>query len=194
MSVKSFSLEGLWHRGLLFGVLFLLPATAFVARGRIAPPFVKSNSELRVSELHVPGYVESKIPFILREEDLVEEESGHGTDAVLTKRAICQQTYTSRDYESLIPHQDGHLLHKTRDAVFLREECQSIVMEAERVAATMDWTRNRHGNYPTCDLPLVELPETLAFLKVALVERIYPLLTQQFGTFLPDPTKLVRKT
>jgi hypothetical protein len=36
----------------------------------------------------------------------------------------------------------------------------------------------------------VELPETLSFLKRALVERIYPLLTAQFKTFLPDPSKL----
>jgi hypothetical protein len=37
----------------------------------------------------------------------------------------------------------------------------------------------------------VELPDTLSFLQLALVERIYPLLQSQFGvSFLPDPTKL----
>ena len=51
-------------------------------------------------------------------------------------------------------------------------------------------TKNRHGNFPTTDLPIVELPQTLEFLKVALEERIYPALRTQFGTYLPDPAKL----
>jgi hypothetical protein len=37
---------------------------------------------------------------------------------------------------------------------------------------------------------LVKLPQTLQFLKLALVERIYPLLVSQFGQYLPNPTKL----
>lgn len=56
----------------------------------------------------------------------------------------------------------------------------------------MGWTQNRHGNYPTTDLPIVELPQTLDFFRVALVERIYPLLRQQFGMFLPDGGKSLR--
>lgn len=44
--------------------------------------------------------------------------------------------------------------------------------------------------FPTTDLPLVELPETMKLLRLALVERIYPMLTAQFGRYLPDPSKL----
>jgi hypothetical protein len=54
----------------------------------------------------------------------------------------------------------------------------------------MGWTKSRHGNYPTTDIPIVDLPETLRFLRRALVERIYPLLTAQFEEFLPDASKL----
>jgi len=100
------------------------------------------------------------------------------------------QSYSSSNYDSTIRHQDGFLLHKTNIGVFRPEECQRIVQEAEQVASQIEWTRNRHGNYPTTDLPIVELPGTLEFLRVALVERIYPLLTSQFGTFLPDASKL----
>jgi hypothetical protein len=93
--------------------------------------------------------------------------------------------------ESSIPHEGGCLLHKTTKPVFTSQECQLVVTEAERVASTvMDWTRNRHGNYPTTDLPIVELPQTLELFKRALAERIYPLLRAQFGPYLPDPTKL----
>ena len=103
---------------------------------------------------------------------------------------VYPQSYSTSDYDSTIPHQDGHLLHKTNVTIFSTEECRRIVREAEDVAAQSDWTRNRHGNFPTTNLPIVELPETLEFLRVALVERIYPLLSAQFGTFLPDASKL----
>ena len=71
-------------------------------------------------------------------------------------------------------------------------DLQTIIDEAEAKANEMGWTTTRHGNYPTTDLPIVELPTTLQFLKVALVERIYPLLRQQFGEFLPDGGKSLR--
>lgn len=142
-----------------------------------------SSSALGVSELHIPGYVQSKLPFILTGEDLSEEGS-------TTLSRLDAREYSQDDFESLIPFQSGHLLHKTKEQVLSTEECQRIVQEAETVASRMGWTTSRHGNYPTTDIPLVELPKTLAFLKRALVERIYPLLTAQFGEFLPDASKL----
>ena len=133
-----------------------------------------SSTRRYVSELHVPGYAQTKLPFILEN----------------PPPTLYPLSYSSLDYDSIIPYQDGHLLHKTNGAVFSADECNRIVQEAEDVAAKMDWTRNRHGNFPTTDLPFVELPQTLEFLKTALVQRIYPLLTAQFGQFLPDATKL----
>jgi hypothetical protein len=145
-----------------------------------------SRTALGVSELHIPGYAVSKLPFILSENDLVQEtEISLPTMIHLNK---CE--FTSQDYDSLIPYQGGHLLHKTKRPIFTADECQQIVEEAEKRALEIRWTTNRHGNYPTTDLPIVELSETLKFLRVALVERIYPLLTAQFGEFLPDATKL----
>lgn len=101
-----------------------------------------------------------------------------------------ERRYSSVDFSSTIPYDGGHLLHKSIDPVFTSSECQSIVDEAEYIASQIAWTTNRHGNFPTTDLPIVELPRTLEFLKHALVERIYPLLRAQFGEFLPDPSKL----
>jgi hypothetical protein len=119
----------------------------------------------------------------LTDEDLAEDGSS-------TLTQLETQQYSQDDYESLIPHQSGYLLHKTKNQVLTTQECEQIVNEAETIAARMGWTTSRHGNYPTTDIPLVELPETLKFLKRALVERIYPLLTAQFGEFLPDAFKL----
>ena len=120
---------------------------------------------------------------MLTDEDLEEEGS-------TTLPRLEARQYSQDDFESLIPFQSGHLVHKTKEQVLTTEECQRIVHEAETVASRMGWTTSRHGNYPTTDIPLVELPETLEFLKRALVERIYPLLTAQFGELLPDATKL----
>jgi hypothetical protein len=189
-----------------------------------------STTLVRVSELHVPGYAQSKLPFILTEDDLqkigtassvgsannnndncndpyqqqynqyLNNNNPHNT-AVATSNTmtitkptsyqIQERTYEPNcDYESLIPYENGHLLHKTTTRIFTSEESQRIIDEAEYIASHIEWTKNRHGNYPTTDLPLVELPQTLKFLKLALVERIYPLLVSQFGQYLPDPTKL----
>jgi hypothetical protein len=151
-------------------------------------------SKLKVSELHVPGYAESKIPFILKEEDFEVNplESGcERVSAVLRrKRSFAVQIYSPDDYDSLIPFQDGHLLHRTTRQVFSFQECQQIIAEAEKVASEIEWTRSRHGNFPTTDLPLVELPYTLRFLRIALEERLYPLLRAQFGQYLPDQKRL----
>lgn len=166
--------------------LTLLTTVALAATFSCATSFVTSRpqpfrTELQVSELHIPGYRQTKLPFILQEDGVCDQE---------TLVAVPTKTYSAHDYESLIPHQDGHLLHKTRQPIFSADECDRIVAEAEQRALETQWTTNRHGNYPTTDLPLIELPETLSFLQVALVERIYPLLTAQFGEFLPDPSRL----
>jgi hypothetical protein len=105
---------------------------------------------------------------------------------------VQEKTFDMSDYSSQIPYQDGHLLHKTNSAVFTPEECQLIIDEAEKKATEMGWTTQRHGNFPTTDLALAELPRTLQFFRYALAERIYPLLRSQFGQFLPDGGKSSR--
>ena len=141
-----------------------------------------SRTMKMVSELHIPGYAKSKLPFI--------HPSQTDGRTIVDVDVLQKRSYSDKDYDSLIPFQNGHLLHKTRQPIFTIQECDRIVQEAEERAFEIQWTTNRHGNYPTTDLPLVELPKTLAFLQVALAERIYPLLTSQFGSFLPDPSKL----
>lgn len=117
----------------------------------VRAPFNPSHSRLcMVSEIHIPGYRDSKIPFILTANDLAEES---GT--VMT--SLREEVYTSDEWESLIPYQEGHLVHKTKRQVFTSEECRSIVDEAERKATEVGWTTNRHGNYPTTDIPIVEV-------------------------------------
>lgn len=132
-----------------------------------------SRSRLFVSELHVPGYAESKLPFLLADNEVDQITPQHPPSSGQS-----------------IPFQDGYLIHKTTRPIFTAAECECIVRESEYVASQIAWTTNRHGNFPTTDLPLVELPETLQFLRRALVERVYPALRHQFGCYLPAPDKL----
>eukprot|EP00977_Amphora_coffeiformis_P015454 scaffold4511_cov171-Amphora_coffeaeformis.AAC.20 len=167
-------------------VSFFQGSDAFMGRSQANLSPRDKSSALGVSELHIPGYAQSKLPFILQDEDL--QETSH--DGTLTIRSLKPMPYDTKTSEVYIPHQDGYLIHKTRTPMISKDDCERIIEEAEYMASLSDWTKNRHGNYPTTDLPLVELPETLKFLRIALVERIYPMLQAQYGVFLPDPAKL----
>mmetsp|Transcript_6370 Transcript_6370/g.9010 ORF Transcript_6370/g.9010 Transcript_6370/m.9010 type:complete len:286 (+) Transcript_6370:190-1047(+) len=173
----------------LLGAIFFATATksfSFSHCCRRSSSYISSTA-LRVSELHIPGYAQTKLPFILKDEDLIVEAGGQPT---LTR--VDEREYRDEDYSSLIPYETGHLLHKTTNPIFSEDECKRIVNEAEKVAAEMGWTTSRHGNYPTTDIPIVELPDTLRFFRLALQERIYPLLRKQFGEFLPGGGKSLR--
>lgn len=143
---------------------------------RIAPTPRRSTRRF-VSELHIPAYRETKLPFLLDPQQAAQ---------------IHPRTYqVGVDYTSYLPQEDvSGLIHQTNSPLFTPQECQAMVQEAEDVARRRDWTRTRHGNFPTTDLPLTELPQTLACLKQAWVERLQPLLEAQFGAVLPDASRL----
>jgi len=132
-----------------------------------------------VSELHIPQYKETKVPFMISDEQA----------ALLRLR---EETYSSgRDYTSCIPHEGGYLTHKTTRPILTPWECQNIIDEAESICSQRSgWTTSRHANYPTTDIPVIELSQTTEFLREALHTRIYPLLRDQFRHILPDGRKL----
>lgn len=120
-------------------MIALLPALFVIthhAACAFTPPSIASSSSSRqrqhqswalgVSELHIPGYRETKQHFL----------NGDYSDEI---------SITSADYSSLLPYQDGYLIHKTNGYLFTPDECDSIVREAEEVAAKMGWTTTRHG-------------------------------------------------
>jgi hypothetical protein len=103
---------------------------------------LRQPTALKVSELHVQGYAQSKLPFIIKDEHLQETNP----DGTVTIRKLQEMSFGLHDFESKIPHDDGNLLHKTKSAVFSQEDCQRIVDEAEAVASRTEWSKNRHGN------------------------------------------------
>jgi len=157
--------------------------TSLVGKPDLSRGFKTSSTKVLVSEVHIPAYRETKMPFIPTEEDLV-SKIGCG------EINLEEHEYDTHDFSSMINYEAGHLLHKTNEPVFTLEECKNIRDEAEHVCSSVGWTKNRHGNYPTTDVPIIELPETLAFLRKSLYQRIYPLLRTQFSEFLPDARRL----
>lgn len=138
-----------------------------------------TSTILNVSELHVPAYAKTKLPFLAPPNTILSYQ---------------ERIYRPNvDYTSLVPYQDGHLIHTTTHPIFTMNECQMIINEAEQMAHHMGgWTTSRHANHPTTDIPIVELPTTLHVLRRALLERMYPLLRSQFGNYLPDKGKNLR--
>jgi hypothetical protein len=156
---------------------------------------VTTTTQLRVSELHIPGYAQTKLPFLFLPEE--EDGAGAGTTAAITQFRGDNSSNNPLppllpiQSETYIPYQDGYLVHRTVTPILSKLECETIVQEAEQIAASeIPWTTNRHGHYRTTDLPIVELPDTLQLVRRVLVDRIYPALRHQFGTYLPDPSKL----
>jgi hypothetical protein len=147
---------------------------------------ISTSTSLQVSEFHIPNYKESKLPFLLRDEDMYEDV---GYTGVLTR--IREQIYTASDYSSLIPYQTGHLLHQTTSQIFSSADCRAIINEAEGIGSQLGWTTKRHGNFPSTDIPLKDLPNTLYYLKKQMVKKIYPLLRVQFKDYLPPNCQFI---
>ena len=173
---------------LLLMALMIASTGAFLTESfTLERPHAKRGTQLFVSELHVPGYAQSKLAFL---------PETHSTTAT-TATTVAELSPSNQEYETWIPFDESNpldgqaLVYKTKNPLFTSQECQAIIDEAEWMASNqMDWTRNRHGNFPTTDYPLTELPQTLSFFRQALQERVYPLLAHQFGNLLPDASKL----
>jgi len=120
-------------------VLFVVPIASFDIslsswKERVFPKprYGRIKTALSVSELHIPGYKQTKVPFLLKETD---------TTSPLTLNI---QTYAqNEDYVSMIPFESGYLLHVTKKPILTRYECQSIIDEAEFIASKIGWTTKR---------------------------------------------------
>lgn len=111
------------------------------------------KSNLYVSEVHIPGYRKSKLPFILHDFGERNYESnvisvGREGVSLQSPSPIAERLFQDEDSISMIPYLEGHLLHKTCHPVLTPKECQMIIDEAETVCNQNGWTTTRHGNFP----------------------------------------------
>mmetsp|Transcript_6369 Transcript_6369/g.9008 ORF Transcript_6369/g.9008 Transcript_6369/m.9008 type:complete len:164 (+) Transcript_6369:190-681(+) len=119
----------------LLGAIFFATATksfSFSHCCRRSSSYISSTA-LRVSELHIPGYAQTKLPFILKDEDLIVEAGGQPT---LTR--VDEREYRDEDYSSLIPYETGHLLHKTTNPIFQRMSAKGLLTRQKRLRQKWD--------------------------------------------------------
>ena len=74
------------------------------------------------------------------------------------------------------------LLHASREPILSREACQYLIHAAKQVAETRGWTKNRHVQAPTCDIPVHDLPlPAQAWTRQAFHDVLFPLIQEVFG-------------
>jgi hypothetical protein len=110
------------------------------------------ESKLYVSEVHIPGYRKSKLPFILPNYERSYESNlvnvGSEGMSLESPPPVAERIYEDKDSTSMIPYLDGYLLHKTCHPILTPKECQMIIDEAETICKQYGWTTTRHGNFP----------------------------------------------
>ena len=79
------------------------------------------------------------------------------------------------------------------DGAFSHAECDAV-LSAVRSAVTRrgGWDKDRHGRYPTTDLPLAQVPECEALVRSAVFRRVLCPLTPLYlpAGFLPEHLEL----
>jgi hypothetical protein len=119
-------------------LLFIVPT---IVHSFSMPSFLPPRTKqlYMVSELHIPGYAQTKLPFILSED----ERKHLNTNAIQHDTVIPTIGHLPLD-------PSNYLIHQTVQPIFAPSECEQIIQEAEYVASQIvPWTTNRHGNYPT---------------------------------------------
>ena len=82
-------------------------------------------------------------------------------------------------------------LHRAQGALFTREECATIISEAEGASdAVQGWTTSRHYSVPTTDIPVHHLPKTLAWFNEALRSKLAPMLAAQYPTGVQNANRV----
>ena len=154
--------------------IFALPMMALGFHHHQPPP--KTKVLRQVSERQIPAYVETMAFFEPRTWKPQRRESFKATKLV--------------PMTSVEGSKDGHLISHSEDPLFEDAELDAVVKECEDVARGMGgWTTARHANYPTTDVPLAELPQTLDwFRNDALPSVVYPFLAEHYGFAAPDPS------
>ena len=73
------------------------------------------------------------------------------------------------------------LLHASKEPILSKASCKYIIDAAEKATAIKGWTKDRHLQAPTCDIPTFDLDnEVVHWLKDAMRICLFPLLAKAF--------------
>ena len=75
----------------------------------------------------------------------------------------------------------SHLLHASKEPILSKQACEYLINAAETAVTKKGWTKDRHVQAPTCDIPTFELePQAVLWLKDAMNRVLFPLLSAAF--------------
>jgi hypothetical protein len=114
---------------------------------------------------------------------LVKSQFPHGKEVFLTLSVPEAPSSVQRwRGKRLPPSQRLQLIHASKEPILSRQACQYLINAALQVAETHGWTKNRHVQAPTCDMPAHTLPPpALLWIRKAFDEALYPLIQEVFG-------------
>ena len=83
----------------------------------------------------------------------------------------------------------GYLVAHSSAPLVPPQVCKGIIEECEARAVRLgSWSTKRHTNYPTTDVAVQRLPNTLEYFRTKLLPEIaWPFLAKAFGFVLPSP-------
>ena len=83
----------------------------------------------------------------------------------------------------------GYLVAHSSAPLVPPQVCKGIIEECEARAVRLGgWSTKRHTNYPTTDVAVQRLPNTLEYFRTKLLPEIaWPFLAKAFGFVLPSP-------
>mmetsp|Transcript_31611 Transcript_31611/g.78248 ORF Transcript_31611/g.78248 Transcript_31611/m.78248 type:complete len:258 (+) Transcript_31611:155-928(+) len=133
-------------------------------------------SVLMVSERHIQGYKETMTNYY---QGAYTGGGAEGFDVACFGPTITSEVGDFRPIQTV-------------QGVLSRVECQMIIDEAEALASVSGWSTKRHGSYPTTDLPLPSLPNSLAMFNAKLEQTILPLMGAHFSQAIPGSMTSLR--
>ena len=91
------------------------------------------------------------------------------------------------------PQELAKLLHASKEPIFSREACKYIIDCAQKKAGETGWTKDRHVQAPTCDIPTFALdPPIQQWLRNAIVHQLFPILASAFPSEIRIDPQLLR--
>jgi hypothetical protein len=93
---------------------------------------------------------------------------------------------------SLPPHQRTKLIHATTEPILTKQQCHRIIEAASRTTELRGWTKDRHVQAPTCDIPVFDLDVPIQrWIRSYFHTVLFPFISRAFGNQLEiDPTTL----
>ena len=79
---------------------------------------------------------------------------------------------------------------KTRDALLDPADCAWVINQVEAHAAVSGWTRDRHVQAPTTDIPVSQVPAIREWFDEALTSTLFPMVASRFPHAISDPAQL----